>query len=137
MPNGNNNQYQGMPNITGVLDHFQQQTANPNVGGGVAANLGQGVVAATGMVLDSLNPLAGAAKAVGGAVKAVGSLFGGGKRRRDSQHSKGKLTARERIEVLLDPGTFEEWDMFVEHRCSEFGMDKQIILALKVFKEAH
>ena len=53
------------------------------------------------------------------------AVDGGGKRRRDSQHSKGKLTARERIEVLLDPGTFEEWDMFVEHRCSEFGMDKQ------------
>ena len=40
---------------------------------------------------------------------------------------KGKLTARERIEVLLDEGTFEEWDMFVEHRCSEFEMDKQKI----------
>ena len=42
-------------------------------------------------------------------------------------NKKGKLTARERIEVLLDPGTFEEWDMFVEHRCSEFDMDKQKI----------
>ena len=37
------------------------------------------------------------------------------------------MTARERIEVLLDEGTFEEWDMFVEHRCSEFDMDKQKI----------
>ena len=55
------------------------------------------------------------------------AIDGGGKKRRDSQHSKGKLTARERIEVLLDPGTFEEWDMFVEHRCSEFGMDNQKI----------
>ena len=38
--------------------------------------------------------------------------------KKDSQHKKGKLTARERIEILLDEGTFEEWDMFVEHRCS-------------------
>ena len=43
------------------------------------------------------------------------------------QHAKGKLTARERIELLLDPHSFEEWDMFVEHRCSDFGMDKQRI----------
>ena len=48
-------------------------------------------------------------------------------KRQESQHKKGKLTARERIEVLLDEGTFEEWDMFVEHRCSEFDMDKQKI----------
>ncbi len=48
--------------------------------------------------------------------------LGGGIRRIDAQHSKGKLTARERIEVLLDPGSFEEWDMFVEHRCRDFGM---------------
>jgi len=50
---------------------------------------------------------------------------GGGQRRVDSQHKKGKLTARERIDLLLDPGSFEEWDMFVEHRCNEFGMDEQ------------
>ncbi|CCQ74566.1 acyl-CoA carboxylase subunit beta [Magnetospira sp. QH-2] len=49
--------------------------------------------------------------------------LGGGQRRIDSQHAKGKLTARERIELLLDPGTFEEWDMFVEHRCTDFGME--------------
>ena len=55
------------------------------------------------------------------------TAVGSGKKRRDSQHKKGKLTARERIEILLDPGTFEEWDMFVEHRCSEFGMDEQKI----------
>ncbi|MCX8521112.1 MAG: methylmalonyl-CoA carboxyltransferase, partial [Rhodoferax sp.] len=48
--------------------------------------------------------------------------LGGGQKRIDAQHSKGKLTARERIEVLLDEGTFEEWDMFVEHRCVDFGM---------------
>ena len=50
---------------------------------------------------------------------------GGGKRRIDAQHAKGKLTARERIDLLLDPDSFEEWDMFVEHRCGDFGMDKQ------------
>ncbi|MGI9399748.1 MAG: acyl-CoA carboxylase subunit beta [Rhizobiaceae bacterium] len=49
---------------------------------------------------------------------------GGGQKRIDAQHAKGKLTARERIELLLDPGSFEEWDMFVTHRCNEFGMDK-------------
>jgi propionyl-CoA carboxylase beta chain len=53
--------------------------------------------------------------------------LGGGEERIAKQHAKGKLTARERIELLLDPGTFEEWDMFVEHRCHEFGMDRQSI----------
>ncbi|MBI2748305.1 MAG: acyl-CoA carboxylase subunit beta [Burkholderiales bacterium] len=48
--------------------------------------------------------------------------LGGGQKRTDAQHAKGKLTARERIELLLDPASFEEWDMFVEHRCSDFGM---------------
>ena len=47
---------------------------------------------------------------------------GGGAKRIAAQHGKGKLTARERIELLLDEGTFEEWDMFVEHRCHDFGM---------------
>ena len=50
--------------------------------------------------------------------------LGGGQKRIDSQHKKGKLTARERIELLLDPGSFEEWDMFKEHRCVDFGMDQ-------------
>ncbi len=50
---------------------------------------------------------------------------GGGERRAQAQHSKGKLTARERIELLLDPGSFEEYDMFVEHRCTDFGMEDQ------------
>ncbi|GAA6119334.1 acyl-CoA carboxylase subunit beta [Acidovorax sp. FG27] len=49
--------------------------------------------------------------------------LGGGQKRIDAQHKKGKLTARERIELLLDDGTFEEWDMFVEHRCTDFGME--------------
>jgi len=48
--------------------------------------------------------------------------LGGGQKRINAQHSKGKLTARERIELLLDEGSFEEWDMFVEHRCNDFGM---------------
>ena len=52
---------------------------------------------------------------------------GGGERRVAAQHAKGKLTARERIEVLLDEGTFEEFDMFVQHRCTDFGMEEQKI----------
>jgi propionyl-CoA carboxylase beta chain len=48
--------------------------------------------------------------------------LGGGAKRIDAQHAKGKLTARERLELLLDEGSFEEWDMFVEHRCADFGM---------------
>ena len=50
--------------------------------------------------------------------------LGGGQRRIDSQHAKGKLTARERIELLLDEDSFEEFDMFKAHRCTEFGMEK-------------
>jgi propionyl-CoA carboxylase beta chain len=50
---------------------------------------------------------------------------GGGARRIETQHAKGKLTARERLEILLDSGSFEEWDMFVEHRSSDFGMAEQ------------
>jgi propionyl-CoA carboxylase beta chain len=52
---------------------------------------------------------------------------GGGPKRVQAQHAKGKLTARERLELLLDPGSFEEWDMFVEHRCNDFGMGSQTI----------
>jgi propionyl-CoA carboxylase beta chain len=52
---------------------------------------------------------------------------GGGAKRIDAQHSKGKLTARERLDLLFDAGSFEEWDMFVEHRSTDFGMDKQRI----------
>ena len=54
--------------------------------------------------------------------KRAAARLGGGQKRIDAQHAKGKLTARERLEVLLDEGTFEEWDMFVEHRCTDFGM---------------
>ena len=53
--------------------------------------------------------------------------LGGGQTRIDSQHAKGKLTARERIDLLFDEGSFEEWDMFVEHRCTDFGMEDQKI----------
>lgn len=51
--------------------------------------------------------------------------LGGGQARIDTQHKRGKLTARERVELLLDHGSFEEFDMFVQHRCTDFGMDKQ------------
>ena len=50
--------------------------------------------------------------------------LGGGQRRIEAQHARGKLTARERIELLLDEGSFEEFDMFVSHRCTDFGMEK-------------
>jgi propionyl-CoA carboxylase beta chain len=59
--------------------------------------------------------------------KRAAARLGGGRKRIDSQHGKGKLTARERLELLLDEGTFEEWDMFVEHRCTDFGMAEQKI----------
>ncbi len=53
--------------------------------------------------------------------------LGGGEERIKSQHNKGKLTARERIELLADEGSFEEIDMFVEHRSNDFGLDQQKI----------
>ncbi len=53
--------------------------------------------------------------------------LGGGQRRIDAQHRKGKLTARERLDVLLDPHSFEEYDMFVTHRARDFGMDETVI----------
>ena len=49
---------------------------------------------------------------------------GGGERRVQAQHAKGKLTARERVELLLDEGSFEEFDMFMAHRCADFGMEQ-------------
>jgi acetyl-CoA carboxylase carboxyltransferase component len=54
----------------------------------------------------------------------VEAKLGGGEKRIEAQHAKGKLTARERIELLLDEGSFEEYDMFVTHRCDNFGMEK-------------
>lgn len=53
--------------------------------------------------------------------------LGGGQRRIDAQHAKGKLTARERVELLLDEDSFEEFDMFVSHRCTDFGMERESI----------
>ncbi|HEY6542675.1 MAG TPA: acyl-CoA carboxylase subunit beta, partial [Ktedonobacteraceae bacterium] len=55
------------------------------------------------------------------------AMLGGGIKRIEAQHKKGKLTARERIDLLLDPGTFNELDMFVTHRSTDFGLDEQII----------
>src|SRR3984957_5693146 len=54
--------------------------------------------------------------------KRAAARLGGGERRIAQQHAKGKLTARERLDVLFDPGSFEEWDLFVEHRSHDFGM---------------
>jgi len=59
--------------------------------------------------------------------KRESARLGGGAKRVEAQHKKGKLTARERLEILLDPGSFEEWDMFVEHRSWDFGMEKNKI----------
>jgi Acetyl-CoA carboxylase, carboxyltransferase component (subunits alpha and beta) len=69
----------------------------------------------TGMI-DILNELEARRRA---------ARLGGGHRRVLAQHSKGKLTARERIELLLDEGSFEELDMFVRHRCADFGMERE------------
>ena len=52
--------------------------------------------------------------------------MGGGQKRIDKQHAKGSMTARERIDLLLDKGSFEEFDMFKTHRCRDFGMEKQV-----------
>ena len=54
----------------------------------------------------------------------VEAKLGGGEKRIEAQHEKGKMTARERIALLLDEGSFEEYDMFVVHRCENFGIEK-------------
>ncbi len=59
--------------------------------------------------------------------KRAEARLGGGQRRIEAQHKKGKLTARERLDVLLDEGSFEEYDMFVTHRSTDFGMEQQRI----------
>ncbi len=59
--------------------------------------------------------------------KAKAAKLGGGRARIEKQHAKGKLTARERLDILLDEDSFQEWDMFVEHRAVDFGMDEQKI----------
>ena len=58
----------------------------------------------------------------------VQAKLGGGEKRIASQHGKGKMTARERIEMLLDEGSFEEYDMFITHRCNNFGIEKDKFL---------
>ncbi|MFQ5446750.1 MAG: acyl-CoA carboxylase subunit beta, partial [Saprospiraceae bacterium] len=60
--------------------------------------------------------------------KIEAAKLGGGKKRIEAQHSKGKLTARERLHFLLDEGSFEEIGMLVTHRCNDFGMQEQIVL---------
>src|SRR3954469_11454945 len=52
---------------------------------------------------------------------------GGGPERRERQHREGKLSARERVDLLLDEGTFEEMDKLVTHRCRDFGMEEQVV----------
>ena len=59
--------------------------------------------------------------------KRAEAKLGGGPKRIEEQHKKGKLTARERLDILMDEGSFEEFDMFVMHRCRDFGLDKQRI----------
>jgi propionyl-CoA carboxylase beta subunit len=59
--------------------------------------------------------------------KRAEAMLGGGQKRIDAQHAKGKLTARERLDILLDEDSFEEIDMYVEHNCVDFGMDEQHI----------
>ncbi|HWI85126.1 MAG TPA: carboxyl transferase domain-containing protein, partial [Sphingomonas sp.] len=59
--------------------------------------------------------------------KRAQAKLGGGQKRIDAQHAKGRLTARERLDVLLDPGSLEELDMYVEHNCVDFGMADQVI----------
>ena len=57
--------------------------------------------------------------------KRAAARLGGGEKAIEKQHAKGKLTARERIDLLLDEGSFEEMDMFKLHRCHNFGMEKK------------
>ena len=59
--------------------------------------------------------------------RCAAARLGGGQMRIEAQHAKGKLTARERLSILLDEGSFEELDMYVEHNCTDFGMDDQIV----------
>ncbi|MCQ2143653.1 MAG: acyl-CoA carboxylase subunit beta, partial [Bacteroidales bacterium] len=58
--------------------------------------------------------------------KRAAARLGGGEKRIEAQHSKGKMTARERLALLLDEGSFEEYDMFVRHRCHNFGMENTV-----------
>jgi propionyl-CoA carboxylase beta chain len=60
-------------------------------------------------------------------IRRAAARLGGGQKRIDAQHAKGKLTARERLDILLDEGSFEETDMYVEHNCADFGMPDNTI----------
>ena len=60
-------------------------------------------------------------------IKRAAARAGGGEKRIQAQHGRGKLTARERLDALLDEDSFEEYDMFVEHRCQDFGMPEQTV----------
>src|SRR2546423_6585113 len=60
-------------------------------------------------------------------LRRANARLGGGQARIDAQHKRGKLTARERIDLLMDENSFEEFDMYVEHRCADFGMEKSKI----------
>ncbi|MBT6994047.1 MAG: methylmalonyl-CoA carboxyltransferase, partial [Candidatus Cloacimonetes bacterium] len=60
--------------------------------------------------------------------KRTETRLGGGEKRIEAQHKKGKLTARERLNILLDPDSFEEFDAFVKHQCTNLGMEKQRFL---------
>ena len=62
-------------------------------------------------------------------------LVGGGEERIEKQHKTGKLTARERIEALVDEGTFEEIDMLVKHRCTYFGLDKKEFHTMELLQD--
>lgn len=80
----------------------------------------------TASVLDASNPIALKNKFRAKLAEAKEeSLMGGGQRRIDTQHKRGKLTARERLLLLLDEGSFREYDALKTHRCNEFGMDKE------------
>ena len=60
------------------------------------------------------------------------AVLGGGHERIKKQHSKGRMTARERVEMLLDEGSFEEFDMFKTHRCHHFGMENILLVDIDI-----
>ncbi len=62
------------------------------------------------------------------------AIEGGGKARLDKQHEKGKLSARERVDLLLDKGSFREYDQLVTHRCTDFGMEKEKVIFSGLFR---
>ena len=64
--------------------------------------------------------------------KRAEAMAGGGEKAIEKHHAKGSFTARERINMLLDEGSFEEVDMFLTHRCTDFGMDKKVFLRPKL-----